>query len=346
MKKVAVIFVTLMVMLPLSACNGGRSVQSTIPSATSEQTESTTAEQTESATSEGISVSIPEPSVEFSAWEQPEEDKLMSYLSEKVDDFSTNIFVLDDALKEALSNSNYANVRDSDIVQAWENRFLEWGYGATNFDFSSYSGDVDSISELLKKCGDCALQFPEAFLSAYYGTYEMAGKDFDSLSDLLEEQFGKLIDIVYVKDISLGDTLSGNEYVTFSLDDIYYVDDILYTTNQKGMVSVLPDSKSALVVKFTVTNIYQKDLSFNNTGLGSASDYIKISAKLDNKYEYKSDIYVEDAYGYSAVYNSFSGITPLESRPVYAIIEIPSTAKNLPAVISIGFEGTTYKYQV
>jgi len=282
----------------------------------------------------------------FEAWPQPEESELRHFLKEKVDEFSSNILVVNDDLRDILANSDDKTIRNEPLYREWENRFLEWGYGATHFDMSMYTENADIIAELLPLCGECVTDFPDTFIASHYDTNENADKDFEELSNFLEEKFGELIDIVYVESISIGDELSGNEFVTFSLDNVYYVDDMLYTKGGEGTVFILPENQTALVLELTVTNIFEKDLTYSNTGVGSASDYIKISGKFDRTYEYNGDIYVESSYGYTVINNSFSDITPLESRTLYAVIKIPDAAKDLPAVVSIQYNGPTYEYVV
>ena len=69
-----------------------------------------------------------------------------------------------------------------------------------------------------------------------------------------------------------------------------------------------------------------------------------VSAIVDDTYEYDGNIYVESPHGYSAVYGSFSDVTPLEERPVYAIIDMPIAAKDLPTLVSVEYNGIVYQY--
>lgn len=134
----------------------------------------------------------------FAAWPQPDESELKSFLREKLDDLNTNILVVDDSLRELLAASSYDSVQSEEAYAEWKNRFLEWSYGAVNFDFSLYSKNADSMADILPSCGEYMGKFPDAYIASYYGISETAREDLENLNAAIEGRFGELIDIVYM----------------------------------------------------------------------------------------------------------------------------------------------------
>lgn len=282
----------------------------------------------------------------YEKWTQPDESELKTFLKEKVDLFSTQVLSLGDAFKAELKNCSYDNIEDSDLYSEWKAVCLAWAYGAQNFDVSAYDCD-ETLSGTLQKCGELAAKFPDAFKASYYQVTDSASQEFSALADELESELYALVEIAYAKDVeplTEGALLEGNKFVSFTFKKAYYVTDRLRTQKADGIVYVVPEQHSILVLEFTVKNVFSQTLTYANTGVMSMDDYIKVSAVVDGTYEYDGDIYVESPYGYSAIKDSFSDVTPLEERIVYAVIDMPAEAKELPALVSTEYNGTVYQY--
>lgn len=323
MKKLLLWTVSVALLLSLCACGGQSSGQT--------QSGSDTAQETEK--------------IPYEKWTQPDESDLKAFLKEKVDLFSTQVLNPGDAFKAELKNYSYDDIENSSLYNEWKTVCLAWAYGAQNFDVSAYDCD-DTLSNTLQNCGELAQKFPDAFKASYYQITDSASQEFSDLADKLESELYTLVDIAYAKDtkpLTEGALLEGNQFVSFTFNKAYYIDDKLATQKATGIVYVVPEQHSILVLEFTVKNVFSQTLTYANTGVMSMDNYIKVSAVVDDTYEYTGDIYVESPYGYSAVKGSFSDVTPLEERPVYAIIDMPIAAKDLPTLVSVEYNGIVYQ---
>ncbi len=265
-----------------------------------------------------------------------------------MDTFSTQVLTPGDTFKAELQNYSYDEIEDSELYSAWKAECLSWAYGALNFDLSNYECDT-ALEETLRNCGELAYKFPDAFKASYYHISDNASQDFSMIGDELQAELFALIDIIYAKDteqLSVGDFLEGNEFVSFALNNVYYEDDKLLTKSGDGIVYVVPEQQSILVLEFTVKNVFSQELSYDNTGIGSTDKYIKVDAVFGDTYEYEGDIYVEDSYGYGAVKDSFLSVTPLSERTMYAIIQVPVSAKEMSALVSVEYNGVVYQYSI
>lgn len=284
----------------------------------------------------------------YTPWEQPGQDEWKDFLKAKIEEFSTQILHPGDEFMTELQNSSYDQIETKELYQEWKSQCLAWAYGAQHFDVSSYDCD-GNLAEILQTSGQLVAQFPDAFKESYYRTTDHAAEDFSALGNKVQTELSTLINIVYVKDVvplTVGDVLEGNQYVSFTFQNSYYVDDILPTKSGRGTVYVVPNQQSILVLEFTVKNVFTQTLSYANTGVLNMDDYMKVSAIFGDTYEYDGELYVETVRGYDAVHDSFSDVSPLEERTVYAIIKVPTEAKTMPAVISTEYNGKIYQCSV
>lgn len=333
MKRVVSLLMIIMMLLSLCACK-----EKTVSKENDAHTDS-------QGDTEKLQETLP---VIYEKWAQPEQSDLKDFLKEKVDTFSTQVLNPDDVFYTELQNHSYDEIEDSELYSTWKTECLSWAYGAQNFDISKYECDT-ALEKALQNCGEMAYKFPDAFKASYYRISENASQDFSAIADGLQAELYALVDMIYAKDVeslSIGDLLEGNKFVSLTFENVYYEDDKLSTKSGNGIVYIVPAQQSILVLEFTVKNVFSQALSYSNTGIVSMDDYVKISAVFNDLYEYDSDIYVEDSYGYNAVMDSFLDVTPLSERPIYAIIQVPVSAKEMSALISIEYNGIVYHYSM
>lgn len=114
---------------------------------------------------------------------------------------------------------------------------------------------------------------------------------------------------------------------------------------------VLPPNTSGFYTHYEVDDpandtyfVVYCDITNDSASAIGADDMISIKAIFDGKYEYNSNMALEEKDGTGFDYANITSIEPLETRKGVFMFEIPKKVQNMSVELSIYFYGNEYSY--
>ena len=144
--------------------------------------------------------------------------------------------------------------------------------------------------------------------------------------------------VVNAAAINVGATLDNSEYAKLQFNGIEFKDKVLPqdTSSAYRYYEVDDESNTYLVVSFDITNYMADDVDCDKI--------VGVRALFDDKYNYTGFVVVEeeDKRGFS----QYDEISPLTTRRLYCLIEVPDIITDTELSLSISFDKGEYVYTV
>lgn len=220
------------------------------------------------------------------------------------------------------------NIADLSIIGADGTEYTD-GFNAVETDNGSDFDSFDDIVSLSTVRLHCIVSVPE--------------KETDvTLKLVINEQeyncdytLGTVVS--NAKELNVGDTIEEPDYATLVFNGIEYTDDLL-PSNTSGIYThrVIDNaSNTFLVAKFDITN-YMSDER-------DCDSFVGVKALYMDKYTYTGSVLMEDEDG-TGFGSGYDDISPLSTRHLYYLIEVPKTVTENEVKLTISFNGKEFTF--